>query len=175
MRKFFPLIGAAIIVATLGACDPDDQGASAPPPAAVSYDTPPVTAGDTDGPAVDRTDVPSQAPTIAPTASERAPGTNPATMTPTEAERFGAWDGTGDTPYGDDSDNDGRFSDVTCNGGTCVYGNGALAAQGIAYRSGVWYWDNTPISTPGQCANEGATSCLIVWDNATTSPVAVAP
>ncbi len=166
MRKVLSLIGAAALAVILSACDPDDQGASVHTSA--SYDVPPTTAGDPDGPAVDR---PSGSPTSTPTAS------HPGTMTPSEAERFGSWDGTGDTPYGDDPDNDGRFSDIACDtfddqGMTCRYGDGTIAAQDINYYGATWYWGTTPISDVGQCPAED-TSCSIVWDHAITSPVAV--
>lgn len=170
MRKTLPLILPALVaLAALTACDPDDQGAGAPP--AANYDVPPTTAGDPDGPAVDSaTDVPSDTPTSPPTASERSD------MTPTEAERYGSWDGTGDAPYGDDPDNDGRFSDIACDtfdvhGVTCRYGDGTVAAVDIDYRDGSWYWGTTAISHDGQCSEED--TCTIAWDHASTSPIAV--
>lgn len=106
-----------------------------------------------------------------------------AESTTSEADRLAKWDGIGDEPYGDDPNNDGRFSDVTCGvatgqpangyagGQACVYGDGTYAASGIDYRAGAWHWGPMVISTPGQCADES--DCVVVWDHATTSPRAV--
>jgi len=162
MRKFMIMAALAATVVMLGACDaaPEREGPTAESieSALENYDrrTSDTTTPDADGPAVDRED----------------------TMTSTERERFGSWDGTGDTPYGDDSDNDGRFSDVTCGGWhgsehkmTCTYGDGTIAAIGIDYVNAGWVWGITPISQPGQCPSESM--CLVTWDHATTSPVVV--
>ena len=167
MRKSLFLL-IAVLTVVLAACEPDDQDTRRIE--SVEYSVPDTTAPDSDGPAVDRT-------------LPRERSNDPATMSSSERERFGAWDGTGDEPYGDDPDNDGRFSDVACGQSTgrpangysgglaCSYADGTHAVQGLEYRDGVWYWADAPISANGQCPREG--DCDVVWSHALTVPMVV--
>lgn len=175
MRKSLTLVIIAVFAVILSACDPD-QGA---PIKSVTYDVPPPTVGDVDGPTVDREDTGRTLPQFPCDGCPREREDDSRPLNDSEQARLDSWSGTGDQPFGDGA-NDGRFRDVTCDiptgqplngyaGGTgCAYRDGTFAAQGIAYRDGVWYWGPMPITSSGECPHEE--SCVISWDHATTSP-----
>lgn len=132
MRKTLSLMAAAVAAVILSSgCDPDDPGASRPP--AVSYEAPPTTAGDPDGPAVDSGDLASDSSECSTASGERClphfPASAP-TLPPTAIDDPGSYSGgQEDSTPNRDADTAGNrrfdpdvFNCETMGNGTCDQG-----------------------------------------------------